>query len=603
MNRAPAGADDTRRPVSRQSSWTESDGRVDGEIAEGADGNRQDTADAWSHEYDRTTETLRLLRTRRRAHRAQRNRDLAVAGYVVLLLAVGYGGTLGYRFAQRLARLAAQDGTVEALRSALPTVLMLLACGLAVLAARDALWRGPVLVSRPDVSWLLTQPVRRERVLRPAFRSTAALMTAGGVLCAVGGAVLLRLTGLAPLGPALALCLPAGVCLPLLAAALALRVERGQRLPRRVRASTPYAVLLLAALAGQAVWAVASQTADGGPPPGLRLVETVELWSGPWGWAAQPVVHAAGGQAPGWPAGVGLLVAATVAAVAHAEVTAARIPTRHLRARAATATTVASVLWSVELRVAKLAIADALTGDAPAARRHLPAPPSRRFAIVWRDAAALLRAPARPVGAALWTAAGAGATGLAADLDGAARIVVLAVALTLGWAGVSRLAETARLEADDLRRSSWSPFRFASLMVQHTVVPAVVGAVLALLAAVPFAAGGAAWALLLMPLCAPVFAAAAVLGAVRGPVRTELLSMGLVTPAGDVSGVLFLSWYAAPFLAGVGTLTAVLGTSAALDPAAPAGALVGPVTLVAGLTAVLLFAVVRRSKALRRTAG
>ncbi|MFI8853139.1 hypothetical protein ACIGW3_23525 [Streptomyces sp. NPDC053499] len=549
----------------------------------------------WTDEDDRTPETLRWLRERRQAYRRQRNRDLAVTGYTLLLFAVGYGSTLGYRFVQRLGHLTAREETAEAVRRAFPAALVLLACALAVFAARDALWRGPVLVPRHEVSWLLSQPVRRERVLRPAFRLTAALMTACGVLGAVGCGVLLRLTGLAELGPALGSSLPAGVCLPLLAAALGLQVERSGRWAWWVRALTPYAVLVLLLLAGQAALAAT----------GLRsaLLETVELWSGPWGWAAQPVLHATGGRAEGWPWAVLLLCAGTAAAVVHAFAVAGTIPTRRLRARAATAATVASVLWSAELRAAKLAIGEALADGAARPRRRLPMPRSRRLVVVWRDTVALLRAPGSVLSAALWTAAAAGTVGLAAALDGAARIAVLAGALTLGWFAVGRLAETARLEADDVRRSSWSPYRLGALMVRHTLVPALVGGVFALLAAVPFALQGGERALLLMPLCAPPFAAAAVVAAVRGPVRTDLLSLGLVTPAGDASVFVFLAWYATPFLTTVGSLTAAVGLSGVLDSGAPAGAVLRPVSAAVGLTSALLFAAARRARKLHRQGG
>ncbi|EPD93420.1 hypothetical protein HMPREF1486_03937 [Streptomyces sp. HPH0547] len=565
----------------------------------GPDGPSTDEEDddgaAWGPEDDRTEETLRLLRDKRRAHRGQRRRDLAVSGYVALLFAVGYGSTLGYRFVRDLEHLAAQDGVTEALRRALPAVLLLLACGLALLAARDALWRGPVLVSRPDLSWLLSQPLRRERMLRPVFRWTLGLLTAAGALCAVGGAVLLRLTGLAGLGEALALCAPAGVCLPPLAAALALQVERSGRAADRVRALTPYVLLAVALLAGQAAWAAAGHRST--------VLETAELWSGPWGWAALPVVHAVTGQAPGWPVAVALLAVAASAAVLHADKAAGTVPTRRLRARAATVATVTSVLWSAELRAARLAVTEALAGGTTGARRRLRVPRSRRLAVVWRDALALLRAPERLVAAALWLGAGAGTAALAVALDGGTRLIVLAAALALGWLGVARLAETARLETDDLRRSSWSPFRLPTLLLMHVLVPVAAGVLLALAAAVPFALQGGGRALLLMPLCVPPFAAAAVLAAARGPVRTELLSLGLVTPAGDASVFVFLGWYAAPFVSAVGPLTAALGLGGVLDAGAPVSSLVRPVVVAAGVTAVLLFAVVRRAKALVRPAG
>ncbi|WP_330318665.1 DUF6297 family protein [Streptomyces platensis] len=545
---------------------------------------------AWTSEYDRTSETLRWLRDKRRGHRSSRNRDLGVIGYSLVLLAGGYGTTFVYRFAKRLEHAAAQGDNLEAIRRALPAGLVLLALSLAVIAARDALWRGPVIVPGPDAAWLLSQPVDRTRVLRPYFRLTAGLAVAGGVLCAVAGSVLLRLTGLSSLAAGLAGCLPAGLCLPLLAVVLALQVERRTSLGVRVRAWTPYAVLLLVVLVAQTGWAAAGHR--------LPVLEQIELWSGPWGWAAQPVVHAAGGSASAWPAAVALLVVLTAAATRYAHTASATVPTRQLRARAATAATVASVLWSVELRAAKLAVSEALGRDGRKARRRLPMPRSKYLVVMWRDAVALLRAPGLVGSAALWTAAAAAIAGLAASLDGRSRTAAVVMALTLGYLAVGRLTESARLEADDLRRSSWSPFRFATVMLHHAIVPAALGAVLACLAAVPFALNGGIWALVLMPVCALPFAAASVLAAVRGPVRSELLFIGIPTPFGDLSFFVFLFWYAAPLLISVTALSfaleAVLAHGAGID------ALACMVLVALALTAVLLLGASHLAKKLRR---
>ncbi|MFE9381952.1 hypothetical protein ACFYMO_01760 [Streptomyces sp. NPDC007025] len=108
--------------------------------------------------------------------------------------------------------------------------------------------------------------------------------------------------------------------------------------------------------------------------------------------------------------------------------------------------------------------------------------------------------------------------------------------------------------------------------------------------------------MLLMPLCAPPFAAAAVLAAVRGPVRTELLSLGLVTPAGDASVFVFLFWYAAPFLAAVAPLTVGLASGGVLDPGAQVLDAVRPVATAVGLSCALLFATARSAAKLRRPA-
>ncbi len=468
------------------------------------------TGAAWTAADDRTSETLDLLRGKRRAHRSRRNRDLAVTGYAVLLMAVGYGGTLGYRrLVRRLERLTAQDATAEAVRSALPAVLMLPACALALLAVRDALWRAPpVLVPRCDLDWLLAPPgAPQPGAAARAFRLSAALTAAAGALCAIGGAVLLRLSGLAELGPALALCLPGGVCLPCRCwparspSAWSATTVR----PAGPRALTPYAVLLLLLLVLQAVVRARGGAAVGPPGGGRTVVRPLGL-----------------GRATG--------------------------PARGGRARAQRDGPGPSRCWP-PLPPPRSATHSGRSersppggcGRAPPPRRPSPrccgrpncarpsSPSTQPSRMVPPAACAGCPCRARPgslscggtrwpccalrggwwASAALWTAAASGAAGLAVASAGAGRIAALAMALALGWFAVGRLAETARLEADDTRRSSWSPFRLGSLMLQHAITPAVVGAVLALAAAVPFALRGGEWALLLMPLCAPPFAAAA----------------------------------------------------------------------------------------------
>jgi hypothetical protein len=546
----------------------------------------EEPAAGWSEEDDdRTAETLRWLKVKRRAHRRQQSRDLAVLLYCLVLGGVAYGSGLAVQFLRGLDRGVGYGRYGADLQRGLPALFTALTLLLGLLAARDALWRGPVVLPGPSVGWLLAQPVRRAAVLRPWLRLSAWLALAPGVIVGLAAAVMLRVTGLAPIGDALLGVLPAALCLPLLAVALGMAVERRPGWARRVRRWTAPAVLLIGALA--------AQTGLAGSGRRLPALEQVELWSGPWGWAAQPVVRACGGGAPGWPAAVALLLAATAAAVLQAHRDAARVPTAQLRSRAATATTVASVMWSMELRAAKLALMEAGGGE-PARGLRLR-PPRGRYGrylvVVWRDALTLLRTPGRLGRAALWAASASAAAGLGADLGGERRTVGLVLGLLCGYFAVGALAEPARLETDDVRRAAWSPFRFRTLMLQHAVVPALLGAVLGLLAAVPFAVAGSPGALLLMPLCAPPFTAAALYGACRGPARTELMFLGGGSAIGGPGPLIFLAWYAAGPLAAVTVLGLALGGGAG-----PAGlALVS-----AALTTVLLLLVTQAADKLIR---
>ncbi|MFE5868850.1 hypothetical protein ACFQ6V_09370 [Streptomyces roseifaciens] len=534
----------------------------------------------WTEEDDdRTAETLAWLREKRKARRRQRGRDLAVFLYSVVLIVAGYGSAYAVHFLQR-ARLGADYGGLgERVQDTLPALFTLLTAALALLAARDALWRGPVVVPAPSVGWLLAQPVRRAAVLRPWFRLSAAVAVVPALLVAVAAAVVLRVMDLAPLVTALLALLPAAVCLPLLAVAVGMAVEHRAGLARLVRRFTPLAVLVLMLLAGQVAGAAYGHRS--------AVLEQVELWSGPWGWAAQPVVSVTGGHAPAWPAAAALLVLLAAAGLVQGHRDAARVPTTQLRRRAATAQTVSSVMYSVELRAAKLALMDA-TGTGGARRVRLPRPRSKYLVVVWRDLLSLLRAPARPAKALMWTVCASATAALGLQFGGPERVIGLVAALLLGYVGVGALAEPARLETDDVRRAAWSPFRFRTLMLQHAVVPTVLGAVTALLAAVPFAVAGAPWALLLMPVCAVPFAAAAVFAACRGPARTHLMATGISTPMGDPGVVLFLGWYAAGPLVTVGglgiALHKVLGR-AQLDAGAVADVAAVAAVLTAGLLA------------------
>ncbi|MFJ9618819.1 hypothetical protein [Streptomyces noursei] len=539
--------------------------------------------EVWTEEDDdRTEETLRWLRGKRRAHRRRRRRDTAVLVYSVVLIAVGYGGGYTARILHSLRISADYGGLGGHIQHTLPALFAVLTLALALIAARDALWRGPVLVDGPTVAWLLAQPVRRAAVLRPRYRMSAALSLGTGLLTAIAAAVVLQVIRLAPFGLALLAALPAALCLPPLALALGAAVECRPELVRHVRRLTPYVAVMLALLAGQVALAFAGHR--------LAVLEWAELWSGPWGWAAQPVVAATGGPAPGWPVAVVLLAAAAAAAFWYGHRDAANVPGAQLRSRAATVSAVASGMSTLELRAAKLAVVNA-GGDAPRRSVRLPAPRNKHLIVVWRDLLALLRTPSRLGRALAWGASGAMAAGLGAGLGGAKGTLGLIAALLCGYFAVGALAEPARVESDDARRSAWSPFRFRTLMLHHAIVPAALGALLGVLAAVPFALSGAPWLLLVMPLCAPPFAAAAIFGACRGPARTDLMFVGVSSPTGAPGPFLFAAWYATGPLVAVGGLTLALHSALSHGADAATAGSVGLVAVV--VTTGLLFLAAR----------
>ena len=113
---------------------------------------------------------------------------------------------------------------------------------------------------------------------------------------------MLRLTGAGMLSAALLFAVGTG---------LAGLVERHPASWPWVRRATPVALAAAALLGGIAAWA-----AFGTLP---AVVNTVLLWSGPWGWAAQGLTALAGRRRrPWWPVATALLAAVALAALAAA---------------------------------------------------------------------------------------------------------------------------------------------------------------------------------------------------------------------------------------------------------------------------------------------
>lgn len=379
-----------------------------------------------------------LRRSRARRHPG-RHRDLAYRCYatVITLTLVGVPlGVTGRRvLSGSLAFHLAAPTVAPALGFGLAGVLLLVSLG----ALRYSTWQGPVVLSAAMVTWVASLPLSRRALL--GGRLVGALLAATGLGVLLAGACTLGLAAFTRASPTdlLAGALEGVPLLCILLTALGVPVERASRLGRAVLTSTPIVATL-----GLACFAASGAVLSGHLLP--AWLSTLVLWSGPWGWAAQPMAAAAGVGAPLWPVAVGLLAAATAGAVATGARVVGSIPTRELRVRAGAFGGARSGLGLHDLRAVHVAAAAAR----PARRRRarsLPVRGRRVGLVVWRDAVGLVRAPARVASAALFVALALVAVVAGPLRGGPSGLVVLAV-LSAYWSA-TRLVEAARLEADE----------------------------------------------------------------------------------------------------------------------------------------------------------
>ena len=498
---------------------------------------------------DWTAETLELLRALRAPHRRSRAGQIGYAVYSFMLFVLSWGGLFSLGLFANASMGANYTADGPHLLAALPSGVCALSLGLMLMVARDALWRGPVVAPRATVDWLLMQPVRPGPVLRPWLWVSCAIAVVPGLLAAAAAAVALGLMERVPFLSALGWALVGGICVPLLATAAAVLVERSTSVARWVRRGSPVVALVVMLLAVQCVLAVMGHRST--------LLERIEMWSGPWGWSALAGLvptHAA--QPGGWAAGL-LLAVLTVLALAWAHRASAGIPLGSLRLRARTAAGVAAALRTAELRSARLVQAQA---DQKGRKVRLRIPPPQRAALIvpWRDLTSLLRAPSRFGRAVLFAVPALLLAEPAADARGADRVLLTALAVALGYLGVAQLAEPARVEADDPRRAGWSPYPYAKLMLRHAMVPVAASLLLMTLGAGVASALGEGPAVWLAPAAALPLTAAAMVNACRGPSRQEL--MYTPTGAGGMGPFIFLAWYAAGPLTTVPALAFALGS-------------------------------------------
>ncbi|QKW23749.1 hypothetical protein HUT16_35775 [Kitasatospora sp. NA04385] len=475
----------------------------------------QDGAAAeWTADDDWTDEALALLRALRAPHRRNRAKQAAFALYCTVLLLLIWGGIPSLGLFLQASMGADYTAHGPALLAAMPSGVAAVGLGVLLLAVRDGLWRGPVVPPRATSDWLLAHPVRPRPVLRPWFWLSCALAAFPGLVVALGGTVALGLTVRTGLPAALGWCLPGALCLPLLGVCAGLLLQHDPRAARWARLLTPYATVLVLGLATQSALAAAGHS--------VHWLERIELWSGPWGWAGTAALAPTPAAVPGGPLAAALLVLPTALCLLLADRAVGTVSLSLLRERARTAAGVLAALRTVELRAARLAVAGASEGGRRT-RVRLPAPRRAWLALYWRDALSLLRTPAR-IGRAVLLAVPALLCAVPAhDTRGALSWAVTALALLFGYLALAQLLEPARIETDDVRRSSWSPYPFAGLMLRHAVVPAVLGLALAVAGAVAvllLGGGAAAW---LAPLAVPPLVAAGLVNACRGAARRDLL--------------------------------------------------------------------------------
>jgi hypothetical protein len=440
---------------------------------------------------------------------------LEPAYYVFITLAIG--GPLVY-------------GTVSAELSevATPRAVGIWGPSLALVALLAVMrWgavQGPVVFSVADVAQLLGAPLRRaELVLGRLIRG---LLIWTGAAAVVGGLVVVGVAGhhrgvdaVRAAGFVVAIAI-----LGLLGVAGAALVAGSERVDRATRRAAWPSV---AVAAGLVVLADSSPTG-----------RHVALWSGPWGWAIQPLA----GTAAAWPLAVVLLAALTAAFTALAIRRRGATPTeRHLLRAEARGGAVAA-MYSMNARYVRRSLTAVSAGPVAArGANRLKPPHSPRLAVVWRDAIAGLAVPQR-LGEALVLAGGGTVVCL---VNGAHPVAVGAGGLMI-YAGASRLLEPLRAETDQPGRARvllLAPI--GKVLAQHALVPAgvvVIGALLAIAGCAAASALPGAAAVFLAVLATPSITLCAALSSRRGGRLPPSL---LAVTYGDTSGMslgLIFAW-------------------------------------------------------------
>jgi ABC-type multidrug transport system ATPase subunit len=499
---------------------------------------------------EQTDHTLAYLCDARSELRQQRRKSAALAAYGITLVGAMWGGP-ALIAATKAGRISRHHGVfAEQVWTSLPAMAPALLLLTLLFMARGAMWRGPVLLDMPTVSWLLPTPVARAPLLRS--RLWASVLLAGSAGLVLGGASGFLLYGLTATSWVLLTAAGAwaGAVVALTGSALGALVECYASWMAR-HAATFFGIGW--AVVAVSLAAAVVSTLDGG----VTWLEQVLLWSGPWGWAVQPLVATTGVQAPGWSLAAALSLGTVLATLVLSSRELPNIPQSALRLRATVASQVSASLFMLDLRQARSGVpALRERGSRPALR--LPMPRRSWLVMPWRDATGLLRAPGRLGWAAVWVLIAVGLTVVAPTLGATAQRLAVVITLVAEYLAAAQLTETARLESDDIRRSANLPCTAKTMATWHTVVPSglLIGA-LGLAAAACVLGGWAVPGLVPLIASAPALVMASLVSSYRGVMPAHVL-IGTNTPMGNTGPFQAALWYLR------GSLTALLLTAPVL---------------------------------------
>jgi hypothetical protein len=542
-----------------------------------------------------TRDVLHWLRDRRGSRRAAVRR-IGFVVYVALLFSAIYGWPVVLSVAHSLETGHVRGAAGHAVIPSLPLGLACLFVIVLVGACRNALWRGPVVLSEADVVWLLPTALDRRRLLWPRAARAIGGAAVGGALFGALGAVLVNAVHPHVGGRLVAGMTGFGCVTAVVAVAAAAVVEGSERVASGVRRFW-ICGLGLSVLLGVL-------TAERASGRSWTWADRVVVWSGPWGWAAQLPVALDRGSAAAAPVALGLVVLLTAVVVVGAFRCVSRLTAESLRSRAQIDGRVGADLFVGDARSARLQIQRERSATLTTGFR-VRVPRSRRLVIAWRDLIALLRAPGRAAWAAVFVV---GATlvlgvGIAVSSTHDPAPAAIAVAVLCGYGAAAVLLEVGRVDNDRPEVTAQLPLRFSDIARRHVVVAAAVLAVFAAIAGAVVAGrfGAPPWPAAVAAIAAaPVLVGAASVNVYRKATPVEWLG---VDPYGiGFSFVLF--WLIlGPLLALVALVPSTAAIFSALRHGSAPGAAIGSfVASCAVATAAALFLVTHRAQARARAA-